>query len=36
MGNLKFKIKAKGYQSQELIIPFGDLGEPIRVTMKHK
>ena len=36
MGNLKFKIKAKGYLSQELIIPFGDLREPIRVTMKHK
>src|SRR6476646_9239737 len=36
MGNLKFKIKAKGYQSQELTIPFGDLGEPIRITMKHK
>jgi hypothetical protein len=36
MGNLKFKIKAKGYQSQEVIVPFGDLGEPIRVTMKHK
>ena len=36
MGNLKFKIKAKGYESQELIIPFGDLGDPIRVTMKHK
>ena len=36
MGNLKFKIKAKGYLSQELIIPFGDLGQPIRITMKHK
>ena len=36
MGNLKFKIKAKGYQSQEVIVPFSDLGEPIRVTMKHK
>src|SRR5437763_16610070 len=36
MGNLNCKIKSKGYLSQELIIPFGDLREPIRVTMKHK
>src|SRR5437762_14209648 len=28
MGSLKLKIKAKGYQSQELVIPFDQLGEP--------
>jgi len=36
MGNLKFKVKAKGYQAQELIIPFGDLSEPIRVKLHKK
>jgi hypothetical protein len=36
MGNLKLKIKAKGYQSQELEIPFDQLGEPVRVTLKKK
>src|ERR1051325_3643906 len=32
MGNLKLKIKAKGYQSQELEVPLDQLGEPVRVT----
>jgi|SRR5436190_207583 hypothetical protein len=36
MGSLKLKIKAKGYQSQELVIPFDQLGEPVRVTLKKK
>src|SRR3954465_372098 len=36
MGNLKLKIKAKGYQSQELEIPFEQLGDPVRVTLKKK
>ncbi len=36
MGNLKLKIKAKGYQTQELEIPLEQLGEPIRVTLKKK
>jgi hypothetical protein len=36
MGNLKLKIKAKGYQSQELEIPFDQLGDPVRVTLKKK
>ena len=36
MGNLKPKIKAKGYQSQELEIPFDQLGDPVRVTLKKK
>ena len=36
MGNLKLKIKAKGYQSQELDIPFDQLGDPVRVTLKRK
>jgi len=36
MGSLKLKIKAKGYQTQELEIPFDQLGEPVRVTLKKK
>ena len=36
MGNLKLKIKAKGYQSQELDVPFDQLGDPVRVTLKRK
>ena len=36
MGNLKLKIKAKGYQTQELEIPVDQLGEPVRVTLKKK
>ncbi|HYX28400.1 MAG TPA: carboxypeptidase-like regulatory domain-containing protein [Pyrinomonadaceae bacterium] len=36
MGELKLKIKAKGYESQELEIAFGELGDPIRVTLKKK
>src|SRR5437762_13126286 len=36
MGNLKLKIKAKGYQSQELEIPFDQLGDPVRVTLRKK
>jgi hypothetical protein len=36
MGSLKLKIKAKGYQTQELEIPLEQLGEPIRVTLKKK
>jgi len=36
MGNLKLKIKAKGYQSQEIEVPADQLGDPIRVTLKKK
>jgi hypothetical protein len=36
MGALKLKIKAKGYQTQELEIPFEQLGDPVRVTLKKK
>jgi hypothetical protein len=36
MGSLKFKIKAKGYRSQELDVPAVDLGEPVHVTLKKK
>jgi hypothetical protein len=36
MGTLKLKIKAKGYQSQELEVPADQLGEPVRVTLKKK
>src|SRR5256885_16708906 len=32
MGNLKFKVKAKGYESQEFEVPFDQLGDPVRVT----
>ncbi len=36
MGTLKLKIKAKGYQSQELEVPADRLGDPVRVTLKKK
>ncbi len=36
MGNLKFKIKAKGYRSQELDVPATDLGSPVMVILKKK
>jgi hypothetical protein len=36
MGNLKFKVKAKGYRPQELEVPADDLGEPVHVTLKKK
>jgi hypothetical protein len=36
MGHLKLKIKAKGYQTQELEIPFEQLGDPVRITLKKK
>lgn len=36
MGSLKLKVKAKGYRSQELEVPAGDLGEPVHVTLKKK
>ena len=36
MGTLKLKVKAKGYQSQELEVPTGDLGNPVHVTLKKK
>jgi len=36
MGTLKLKIKAKGYETQELNIPADQLGEPVRVTLKKK
>jgi len=36
MGSLKLKIKAEGYQSQEIEVPADQLGEPIRVTLKKK
>ena len=36
LGNLKLNSKAMGYQSQELEIPFDQLGEPVRVTLKNK
>ena len=33
MGNLKFKVKAKGYKTQEIEVPASSLNEPIRVTL---
>ena len=36
MGNLKLKIKAKGYRTQELEVAAADLGNPVRVTLKRK
>lgn len=36
MGELKFKVKAKGYRSQELDVPASSLGDPIRVTLVRK
>ena len=36
VGNLKFKVKAKGYRSQELDVPASQLGDPVHVTLKKK
>lgn len=36
MGSLKFKVKAKGYKSQEVEAQASDLGEPVHVTLKKK
>ena len=36
IGSLKLKIKAKGYQSQEIEVPADQLGEPLRITLKKK
>ncbi len=36
MGSLKLKIKAKGYQSQEIEVPADQLSEPVRVMLKKK
>jgi hypothetical protein len=36
MGNLKLKVKAKGFQKQELEVPAVQLGDPVRVTLRKK
>lgn len=36
MGTLKLKVKAKGYQTQELEVPSSELGNPVHVTLKKK
>jgi hypothetical protein len=36
MGTLKLKVKAKGFKAQELEVPAGNLGDPVRVTLKKK
>jgi hypothetical protein len=36
MGTLKLKVKAKGFKTQELEVPAGNLGDPVRVTLKKK
>jgi hypothetical protein len=36
MGSLKLKVKAKGFQKQELEVPAVQLGDPVRVTLRKK
>jgi hypothetical protein len=36
MGELKLRVKAKGFRSQELEIPASSLNEPVRVTLHRK
>lgn len=36
MGTLKFKVKAKGYRTQEIEVPASSLNEPVRVTLVRK
>ena len=36
MGNLKLKIKAKGYKTQEIEVPASSLNEPVRVVLVKK
>lgn len=36
MGTLKLKVKAKGFKTQEVEVPAGDLDNPVRVTLKKK
>ena len=36
MGTLKFKVKAKGYRTQQIEVPASSLNEPVRVTLVRK
>jgi hypothetical protein len=36
MGSLKFKVKAKGYKTQEIVVPASSLNEPVRITLVKK
>jgi hypothetical protein len=36
MGNLKLKIKAKGFKTQSVEVPASSLGEPVKVTLLRK
>ena len=36
MGNLKLKVKAKGFKTMEIEVPASSLNEPVRVTMVRK
>lgn len=36
MGELKFRVRAKGYRSQEFEVPASSLNQPVRVTMVKK
>jgi hypothetical protein len=36
MGTLKLKVKAKGFKTQDVEVPAGDLDNPVRVTLKKK
>jgi hypothetical protein len=34
MGSLRVTVKAKGYETQKLMVDPGALGEPVRITLK--
>lgn len=36
MGQLKLVVKAKGYQTQKLVVDASSLSEPVRVTLARK
>ena len=36
MGNLKLKVKAKGFKTMEIEVPANSLNEPVRITMVRK
>ncbi len=36
MGNLKLKVKAKGFRTTEIDVPHSALNEPVRVTLARK
>ncbi|MBA2339984.1 MAG: carboxypeptidase regulatory-like domain-containing protein [Pyrinomonadaceae bacterium] len=36
MGRLSLMVKAKGYRTQEIVVPTTDLSQPVRVTLAKK